>query len=123
MSLGIGTHILEVNNYNMQATTIPKIDVSNTDVIGKNTSTDSISKHWIVETGAPFWIKWMILFSAGAAVLMVMIGGVMFMMAGANDEMLSRAKKTVTFAFLGLLLAMFSYFIVKVIDNIEFVNS
>ena len=54
-----------------------------------------------------------------AAVLFIIIGGIQILTAYGSDEKLSKGKKTITFAIVGLVIAILSYAIVSVISVIS----
>jgi len=56
---------------------------------------------------------------AGASVLFIIIGAVEMLTAYGNDEKISAGKKTITFAIVGLVIAMLSYAIVTIISSIN----
>jgi len=85
-----------------------------------STATSEIDEHWLFTTGVPNWVEWAILFSAGFAIVAIMIGGGMFVLAFGNDEMHTRAKTTILWAIAGLLLAMFALAIVQIVERISF---
>lgn len=59
------------------------------------------------------------LFVAGAlAVLFVVIGGVLYLTAGGNDEQATKAKKTITNALIGIVIIILSYVLVNVVINL-----
>lgn len=58
--------------------------------------------------------------SASAAILMGVISGVMFLFAGGNEELKTKATKTIIYAGVGLLLSMFAFFIVELINRFNF---
>lgn len=68
----------------------------------------------------PSFLAWFMAFTAGTAVLMGVVAGVMFVFGGQNEELLSKAKKTAMYAIIGLLVAMFAYFIVEMVNRIPF---
>ena len=68
----------------------------------------------------PRVLNWMVITTAALAVLMGVVAGVMFLFAGADEELLGKAKSTITYAIVGLLLAMFAYFIVELINRLPF---
>lgn len=118
--LGYGTHIIGLDSNLMSASIVPKIECE-PGVLGCDArTTDEIIDHKVFKTLIPNWIEWIILFCAGAAILMIMIGGGMFLVGIGNDEMYTRAKTTIIWAVVGLLIAMFSYAIVKIIENIAY---
>ena len=58
--------------------------------------------------------------AAGAlALLFVIIGGIQMLTAYGNDEKITQAKKTMTYALLGLLIAILSYAVVSIISAID----
>lgn len=57
--------------------------------------------------------------AAGLAVLFIIIGGIQILTAYGNDEKIGQAKKTITFAIVGLLIAILSYAIVTIISSIQ----
>ena len=70
----------------------------------------------------PRFISWIIGIAAGSAVLIAIIAGIMMMMAGVQEDMIEKAKKTLTYAIVGILLASFSYLIVELINRLPFPN-
>lgn len=71
----------------------------------------------------PIWdllsafVSWIITISATGAILMCILAGILFAYSGANEEWRGRAAKMFFFAGLGLLVSIFAYFIVSLIDN------
>ena len=61
-----------------------------------------------------------IIAAAGAcAVLFIIIGGIQMLTAYGSDEKIGKAKKTITWAIIGLLIAILSYAIVSIISAIK----
>lgn len=57
---------------------------------------------------------------AGAlAFLFIIIGGIQILTAYGDDEKIGNAKKTITYAIVGLLISMMSYAIVSIISSIK----
>jgi hypothetical protein len=54
-----------------------------------------------------------------AAVLFIIIGGIQILTAYGNDEAIGKAKKTIEYAIIGLLIAILSYAIVSIISVIS----
>ena len=54
-----------------------------------------------------------------SAVLFIIIGGIQILTAYGNDEKIGKAKKTITYAIIGLLIAILSYAIVSTISVIN----
>ena len=57
--------------------------------------------------------------AGGLAILFIIIGGVQMLTAYGNDEKITSAKKTMTYAIVGLLFAILSYAIVSIISAID----
>jgi hypothetical protein len=57
--------------------------------------------------------------AGGLALLFIIIGGIQMLTAYGNDEKITAAKKTMTFAVVGLLIAILSYAIVSIISAID----
>ena len=83
-------------------------------------ATDDVQTHWIMRVGIPAWIETAILFCAGFAVVSIMVGGVIFLISFGKDEMKNKAKSAITAAIAGLLISIFAYAIVKIVENIAF---
>ena len=58
--------------------------------------------------------------TGGVALLFVIISGIQILTAYGNEEKVGTAKKTLTWALAGLVLAMLSYAIVQIIISIQF---
>lgn len=57
-----------------------------------------------------------------AAVIFLIIGGIKFITSGGDQVKAGQAKKTITFAIVGLVIIVFSFFIIKVIATITGAN-
>ncbi|MFC1750864.1 hypothetical protein ACFL2V_18890, partial [Pseudomonadota bacterium] len=57
--------------------------------------------------------------AGGLAILFIIIGGVQLLTAYGSDEKVTNAKKTITFAIVGLLIAILSYAIVSIISAVN----
>lgn len=57
--------------------------------------------------------------AGGLALLFVIIGGIQILTAYGNDEKIAAAKKTITWALAGLVIAILSYSIVQIIVSIK----
>lgn len=68
----------------------------------------------------PNALTWLYSLAAAAAVLLGVIAGVMFVFGGGNEETRSKAIKTITYAIVGLLVALFAFFIVQLINLLPF---
>ena len=111
---------LKADNFKAYFTSPPKIACPD-EMLGCDRAADSdITRHWLFDTGIPNWIEWMILFAAGSSVVAIIIGGIMFLVSIGNEELQGKGKKTIILASVGLLIAMLSFAIVKIIENISF---
>lgn len=68
----------------------------------------------------PFVIKYTIRLAVAFAVIAIIVGGYQFMTAYGNEEKRTAAKKTITYAIIGLILAITAFGIVKIITTISF---
>ena len=82
-------------------------------------SRDAMSARRTITTTI-FWKLFCRIFGSAGGVLMAVVSGVMFVLGGGNDDLRERAKKTLTFAIAGIVLAMFSYFIVEIVNRLPF---
>src|ERR1035437_8856956 len=60
-------------------------------------------------------IYWLLVFSGTVALIVIIISGLRFIVSGGESKSVETAKKTMTFAVLGLLLVFLSFFILNVI--------
>lgn len=60
-------------------------------------------------------ISWLLFFAGIIAVFMVIIAGIRFITSGGDPKTVDSAKKTLTYAILGLLIVFFSFFILRII--------
>ncbi|MCK4525054.1 MAG: hypothetical protein KAU07_01305 [Candidatus Andersenbacteria bacterium] len=68
-----------------------------------------------IETGLMNMINWVLGFISIVAVLMVIWGGVLYLTSAGDETKAENGKKTVTYAFIGLIIAGLAYGIVEVI--------
>ena len=68
----------------------------------------------------PNLLSWLMLLSGSIAILMGVLAGILFVTAGNNDERIDQAKRVIIYSGLGLLLTMFAYFIVEMINRLPF---
>jgi NADH:ubiquinone oxidoreductase subunit 6 (subunit J) len=52
------------------------------------------------------------------AVLVIIIGGIMYMTAGADESKVGNAKKTITYGIVGVIIIAASAFIIGVVDEV-----
>ncbi len=68
----------------------------------------------------PKYINFMLIFMISFSVIMVIVGGIMFIYSSGDSEMTGRAKLTIMWAILGVVITIFAYAIVKFIIGIDF---
>ncbi len=83
------------------------------------TAGDKNPNELITGSFIPTLTKTVISFAGALAVLFIIIGGVQILTAYGDDGKVETAKKTITYAIIGLLIAMLSYAIVSIISGIQ----
>ncbi len=101
-------------------------DVKLTEPVGGDILPGSQSLQGEVETSLifskviPFAIQFLIGLAVALSVVALIIGGYQFMTAYGNEEKHKNAQKTITYALIGLVLAITAYGIVSIITTIQF---
>lgn len=90
------------------------IDPGQTAVVGNG----GLMQHDFFTDGIPKIIDFILQFSAGVAVLMIVVGGVMIMFAGEDEEYKSRGVKTLIWAIAGLIISVMAYVIVDIVSRL-----
>ncbi len=72
---------------------------------------------FIVNSAVPSVISLLLFLIFSAGLLFTIIGGIMIMTSGGNKEGTAKAKNTVTYALLGVALALASFVILTIIGN------
>lgn len=75
---------------------------------------------YIFETFAGSFLKGFLGLMAAASVVFIIIGGIQMLLAFGNEEALGKAKKTILWALLGLVIAILSAAIVRIVTTIPF---
>ena len=68
----------------------------------------------------PRYINGMLIFMISFSILMVIVGGIMFVYSSGDSELTSRAKTTIMWAIMGVIITILSYSIVKFVIGINF---
>ncbi|MCL5113943.1 MAG: pilin [Patescibacteria group bacterium] len=63
-------------------------------------------------------VKWIFIFSAIAAVFFIIFAGLKFIRSGGQPKLVEDARNTLTYAIIGLIIVLLSFFIVNVISDI-----
>ena len=74
----------------------------------------------LIDTILPFFAIGLVSFVGGMSLIFLIIAGVRFSVSYGNDEDIQKAKDQATYALIGLVLALLSYTIVKIVTNIKF---
>ena len=77
---------------------------------------------FITETLLPNMTKSFIAFAGAAALLFLIIGAIQLLTAYGSDEKIATGKKTITYAIVGLVIALLSYAIVSIISSVQIVT-
>jgi FtsH-binding integral membrane protein len=80
---------------------------------------NTVEENYIGGTLLPNVTTTIIAAAGAAAVLFIIIGGIQMLTAYGSDEKIGKAKKTITWAIVGLLIAILSYAIVSIISGIR----
>ncbi len=67
----------------------------------------------------PFVIGWTINLAIGLSVIMIMVGGYMYLTAYGDTEKHSRGTRTLIYAVVGLVIALTAYGIVSIVTSIK----
>lgn len=84
---------------------------------GTTASTELIN-HWLFTNAIPQWISYLITFSAGMAILMIVAAGGMLMLNPEEEEMKTKGYKTIIWALGGLIITVLAYTIVEIVNSI-----
>ncbi len=88
---------------------------------GKILGATDVKSSFIFSTFIPFLIKYSIRLAVALSVIALIVGGYQYMTAYGDEEKYKNAQKTITYAIIGLILAITAFGIVKIITNIKIV--
>ncbi|NIA02220.1 MAG: hypothetical protein GWP15_02450 [Nitrospirae bacterium] len=74
----------------------------------------------LVDTILPYYAVGLVGFVGILSVLFLLIAGIRFATAYGNDESIQKAKDQAMYALIGLVLALLSYTIIRIITNIKY---
>ncbi len=93
--------------------------VSNGGILpGPSSASGGVS--YILNNFLPAITNWVVAAIMSAAVIVVIIGGLMYIFSGGDSEMQKKARSTIIWGIVGMVLAILSYTIVKLIIFINF---
>lgn len=64
----------------------------------------------------------LLIFSGIVAVFLIIVSGIKFMTSGGDPKQVEGAKHTMTYAIIGLIIILLSFFIIKIIAGVTGVN-
>lgn len=67
-------------------------------------------------------IFWLLVFAGTAALILLLIGGIKFITSGGDPKQTEGARKTLTYAILGLILILLSFAIIRFIAQVTGVD-
>lgn len=63
-------------------------------------------------------VNWALIFAAVAAIFFIMFAGIKFLRSGGQEKLVEDARNTLTYAIIGLVVVLLSFFIINVISDI-----
>lgn len=92
---------------------------------GPSPITDTGVNHerYLITDLIPTLVRGAINLLAGITIIAIMYGGIQYLTAFGDDTKLENAKKNIIYALIGLLIAMFSYTIVRIISEVPLTDS
>lgn len=92
---------------------------------GPSPITDTGVNHerYLITDLIPTLVRGAINLLAGIAIIAIMYGGIQYLTAFGDDTKLENAKKNIIYAIIGLLIAIFSYTIVRIISEVPLTDS
>lgn len=85
-------------------------------------TTDFFSNDFFTNS-IPSWIEYLIVFGAGAAVLMIVLAGLMLMYGPQEEEYKTKGIQTLVWAVAGLIISVLSFTIVEIVNLLDFDGS
>ena len=92
---------------------------------GPSSRTDAEDNHerYLITDLIPTLIRGAINLLGGITIIALMVAGIQYLVAFGDDTKIDNAKKNITFALVGLLIAMFSYKIVRIVSEVPLSDS
>jgi len=85
-------------------------------------ATSEVLDHWIFTNAIPEWISYLITFSAGIAILMIVAGGVMIMIHPEQEDFKTKGYNTILWALAGLIISVLAFSIVEIVNMLPFTS-
>ncbi len=70
----------------------------------------------------PQLTNWVAAFLLAASVAVVIVGGLMYIFAGGDQEMYDKARNTIIWAILGVIMVILSYTAVQIVINLNYLS-
>lgn len=83
---------------------------------------ESILENWFFSKAIPWWLSFFLVLAAGVSVLMIMAGGIM-VTTGADTDVRQKGVKTIIWAVCGLLIILFAFTIIAILENLPLPGS
>lgn len=77
---------------------------------------------YFTDTLLPFVVSFLYLIIISLSLMFLAIGGIKYTMSSGDKEATAKAKATITYAILGLVLALCSFIIIRVLDTFLGIN-
>lgn len=88
---------------------------------GQILEAENIKTSFVFSKLIPFLITYAIRLAVALSVIAIIIGGYQYMTAYGNEEKHKAAQKTITYAVIGLIIAIMAYGLVKIITSLTFI--
>lgn len=121
LAISLQTSFAETKNKNDTATRIPDIlEGQCNNLLGcEHNINPGVKNTYIYEEFIPHFIKTLLNWGAGIAVLMLVLAGIMFLAAGAiSEDLRNKALKLIVFTIVGLLVMILARAIVSIVENL-----
>lgn len=63
-------------------------------------------------------ISWLLYFAGAAAVFLIILSGIKFITSGGEAKQAEEARKTLTYAVIGLVVILLAFFIISIISHV-----
>ncbi len=124
LSLSLAAYVLSISKLAEAASltggdTIISPPVGKGVLPGAGAEGDDVKSSIVFTKVLPFLIKYAINLAIAASVIVLIIGGYQFITAYGNTEKHDAAKRTITYALIGLILALTAYGVIAVLTSIQ----
>lgn len=122
--LSVAYYVVFVDASLFSATAIPGLPGADSlEVAGEATATSGVEGSYVLKTLIPYLIKFGLRLAAAVAVCSIIIGGYFYVTAMGEDEQYNKAKRTIMYSIIGLIVALLSIVIVEIIGSITIVST